>query len=216
MKIVLVGAVSFAAGFWAAAVFAAHNHNQELDDIKEYYKEKTDAAIEEYRRTYEAARGPVEPEEPHEVEIEGTTYEMVERIGGEEKEEAQEVTVEAAQALIETQGYTAYNKVAEKPRPPKIDTPAITEVPVKITFEEFDLTPPGFEQYTLTYYEGNNTLVSQAGKVIKGKDRVRTVGDLLGTFEDGKDAIYVRNPKLKMDFEVVRDPHGFTDVDGDE
>jgi hypothetical protein len=127
--------------------------------------------------------------------------------------EVEEVTVEAAQALIEHNGYTAYNTPA-KPKGPTVSTPVISEIPVPITFKEYDSTPPGYEQYVLTYYEGNNILVSQAGKPIKGKDLVRTVGDLLGTFKDGEDAIYIRNPKLKMDFEIVRDANSFTDVDG--
>jgi hypothetical protein len=173
---------------------------------KQHYTEK---CIEAYDLGWQDAKG--EFEKP-------TDKQDVQEAVAETEEtptpaEVEEVTVEAAQALIEHNGYTAYN-TPPKPKGPTVSTPPISEIPVTITFKEYDSTPPGYEQYVLTYYEGNNILVSQAGKPIKGKDLIRTVGDLLGTFKDGEDAIYVRNPKLKMDFEIVRDPNSFTDVDG--
>lgn len=205
MKIVLVGVAGFAAGFMTAAVFAAHTHQQKLDEeieaIKAEYKAKADEAVENYKEEIES--------EWERIERENATG----KLDDEEPspEEVEETTIEAAQALIEQNGYTAYNTPVKQPKGPTVSTPPISEIPVKITFEEFDDTPKDYEQYTLTLYMGNNKLVSQSGKVIKGKDLVRTVGDLLGSFEEGKDAIYIRNPKLKMDFEVVRDPKSFED-----
>lgn len=199
-------------GFFAASVFAEHHHRQELEDVKEYFKEKYDEEVRSHLETINSYNpDSLKSDKPDEVTIEGVTYDIEEQVS---PEEVEETTVEAAKSLIEHEGYTSYNTVMpEKPKGPTV-TSLIQELPVTISFDEYDNTPPGYEQYTLTYYEGSNTLVSQAGKVIKGKDLVRTIGDLLGTFKEGEDAIWVRNPKLKMDFEIVRDAHSFTDVDG--
>jgi hypothetical protein len=135
------------------------------------------------------------------------------------------ITVAAAKLLIEEQGYTSYDKKSERPKPkqPKGETTSSTDLPYLISLFEFDQDErPAFrdhEQYTLTLFEGDNQLVSQADKPIEGKDRVRTVGDLLSRFsgEDAPDSIYIRNPRLKMDFEVVRDPGSYQDkAGGDE
>lgn len=157
-----------------------------------------------------------------EVTIEGVTYDIEEQISP--KEEPM-ITVAAAKLLIEEQGYTSYDKKSERPKPkqPKGETTSSTDLPYLISLFEFDQDErPAFrdhEQYTLTLFEGDNQLVSQADKPIEGKDRVRTVGDLLSRFsgEDAPDSIYIRNPRLKMDFEVVRDPGSYQDkAGGDE
>jgi hypothetical protein len=210
MKIILASLAGLVVGYAIAKQQYTEKCIEAYDlgwqDHKEAVEVEVSAAAQEADEKAEIKR---EAEEQAHLEPEEAEYGPD---GWQHKKDTQEVTVEAAQALIEHNGYTAYN-TPPKPKGPTVATPAISEIPVTITFKEFDNTPPGYEQYVLTYYEGNNILVSQAGKPIKGKDLVRTVGDLL-TFKEGEDAIYVRNPKLKMDFEIVRDPNSFTDVDG--
>jgi hypothetical protein len=185
--------------------------------------DKVDPAIEKYKREQERkAREDLEDSSREEL-VDGPD-------GWSYKDPAESepmVTVAAAKLLIEEQGYTSYDKKSEKPTPkpkqPKGETTSSTDLPYLISLFEFDQDErPAFrdhEQYTLTLFEGDNQLVSQADKPIEGKDRVRTVGDLLSRFsgEDAPDSIYIRNPRLKMDFEVVRDSGSYQDkAGGDE
>lgn len=220
MKIVLVGVGSFVTGFLLAATAAGVIHKErlhaEIDAIKEEYKALADSAVEEYKESIEAEWERIEAEKAEEEFRSKPENQVVEGPDGltyaDQLGEGDELTIEGqVYEIIEKQGYTAYNTPVKQPKGATVSTPAISEIPVKITFEEFDLTPKDYEQYVLTYHMGNNKLVSQTGKVIDGKDLIRTVGDLLGSFEEGKDAIYVRNPKLKMDFEVVRVPTSYED-----
>jgi hypothetical protein len=173
---------------------------ERTDELARLADEEEQAEIERERLQQEEAEEAFRSDPANEVVEgpDGPTY----------KDQVEDITVGAVETLIEKQGYTQYNKPVA-PKGPTVITPAIPELPVLITFEEFDNTPADYEQYVLTLYMGNNKLVSQSGKVISGVDLVRTVGDLLGNFADGDNAIWIRNPKLKMDFEVVRDPKSF-------
>ena len=68
-----------------------------------------------------------------------------------------------------------------------------------------------FERFTLTYYK-DGVLVDEVGDVIH--DWLDLVGpdyfDHFGDFED--DAVYVRNPKLKRDYEILYDERNYEDV----
>jgi len=81
------------------------------------------------------------------------------------------------------------------------------DVPYAISFEEFNENEPNHEQTTLTYYEMDDTLVDSQDKPVD--DTEYTVGDdNLNRFGDGSgdpNVVYVRNNKIDMDFEIVRD-----------
>ena len=80
-------------------------------------------------------------------------------------------------------------------------------VPYTISFEEFNENAEHHEQTTLTYYEADDTLVDAQDKPIDNTDY--TVGDdNLSRFGHGSgdpNVVYVRNEKIDMDFEIVRD-----------
>lgn len=68
-----------------------------------------------------------------------------------------------------------------------------------------------FERFTLTYYK-DGVLVDEVGDVIH--DWLDLVSpdyfDHFGEFED--DAVYVRNPKLKCDYEILYDERNYEDI----
>lgn len=66
----------------------------------------------------------------------------------------------------------------------------------------------------LTYYAGDKVLADDGDEIIE--DLSSTVGedfaDHFGEYED--DAVFVRNDRLKCDYEICRDPRSFADVVG--
>lgn len=83
------------------------------------------------------------------------------------------------------------------------------DVPYTISFEEFNENADNHEQTTVTYYAMDDTLVDSQDKPIDNTDY--TVGDdNLTRFGHGSgdpNVVYVRNDKIDMDFEIIRD-HG--------
>jgi len=78
--------------------------------------------------------------------------------------------------------------------------------PYILHHDEYYENETEFEQATLTYYEGDDTLVDE--KDVPVPDEDATVGeDALTAFGHGskdKNVVFVRNDKLEMDFEIVR------------
>lgn len=68
-----------------------------------------------------------------------------------------------------------------------------------------------FERFTLTYYK-DGVLVDEVGDVVH--DWLDLVSpdyfDHFGDFED--DAVYIRNPKLKCDYEILYDERNYGDI----
>lgn len=66
----------------------------------------------------------------------------------------------------------------------------------------------------LTYYAGDKVLADDGDEIVE--DLSGTVGedfaDHFGEYED--DAVFVRNDRLKCDYEICRDPRSFADVVG--
>lgn len=71
-----------------------------------------------------------------------------------------------------------------------------------------------YEIISLTYYEGDKFLAEDADELVD--DVEHTVGweslEHFGDYEDDPDAVYVRNDKLKIDYEILRDSRNYSDV----
>lgn len=80
-----------------------------------------------------------------------------------------------------------------------------SDEPYIIPPEEF-LTEPGYEKDNLTYYS-DGVVVDTLGNVLDDEEVEDCLGkdwkDHFGEYED--DSIHVRNPKLKMEYEVLKD-----------
>lgn len=79
-------------------------------------------------------------------------------------------------------------------------------LPYVITLDEFMEDEPKFEKHTLTYWEGDNTLMAPDESIIP--DITGTLGGALSYFGIGSsdgNTVYVRVESSQVDFEVVKD-----------
>jgi type IV secretory pathway VirB10-like protein len=86
--------------------------------------------------------------------------------------------------------------------------------PFHISTDDFMDDENEFSKITITYFEGDDTLIDERESIIPDIDG--TVGrDNLHHFgedSDSKDTVYVRNEKLQTDFEVVREEGTYTQM----
>lgn len=91
------------------------------------------------------------------------------------------------------------------------------DVPYIIHKEEYNSTPEGYEQHTLTYFEGDDVLSNERDHIIEDQDEVIGLGNLskFGIGSGDPNIVYIRNEKLKVDVEVVHSDGRFaTEVHG--
>lgn len=85
-------------------------------------------------------------------------------------------------------------------------SPRNPDAPYLITVGEFMAGELDYEQISIDYYEGDNTLCDEQESIIP--DVEYTVGeqhlDMFGDRSGDEDMVYVRNEKLSTDFEVTR------------
>ncbi len=85
------------------------------------------------------------------------------------------------------------------------------EFPFVITKEEFDQAEADYQQGSLTYFDGDNILIDDTDKPCDldftiGAENVLRFGHGSGD----KNIVYIRNPKLELDFEVTQSLGTFT------
>lgn len=110
-----------------------------------------------------------------------------------------------------------YPKAPDKPRREFLDKSKPYVVSVDDFMQGFSLHPggPEFAQQTLTYYEGDDTLADDKDNVMNDQERLLTVGTHLsdfGLFSNDPNAVYIRNHKLNMDLEVVKNQGSYSEV----
>lgn len=86
--------------------------------------------------------------------------------------------------------------------------------PYVISAEEFQMDDPKVEKTSITYYDGDDTLVDERDQMIPDIDRVVGEHNLIrfGDRSDDPNVVYVRNEMLDTDFEIFRDLRSFTEV----
>lgn len=94
--------------------------------------------------------------------------------------------------------------------------------PYVIHQEEFMANDDEHEQVTLTYFSGDDVLSDERDTVIAEPDVIVGLDNLqkFGHGSGDPNTVYIRNPRLEVDYEVVRsegtfaqEVHGFTDGD---
>jgi hypothetical protein len=70
----------------------------------------------------------------------------------------------------------------------------------------------GYKQIELTYYEGDDTLEDDEYNIINDRDELIGPKALLtfGEYED--DSVFVRNERLRTDFQILKDYRSYTDA----
>jgi hypothetical protein len=124
--------------------------------------------------------------------------------------EAMDASIALTESLIKDKGYTSYNNL--KPVPPSGNTTSTEGVKGAFVISQEEFYDRGLpKQNQITYYEGNDVLVSARGKVVPPDERVLLIGlDTLSKFgeQSGEpNVVYVRNLALGagVDFEITLD-----------
>jgi hypothetical protein len=119
-------------------------------------------------------------------------------------------TVEALKETNESLGYSRKEEEVKEAEARSVirnyegdeDTPFV--IPVQAYMDNEEL----FEQFTLTYYAGDKTLVYEDSDTVV-EDVDQTVGfhnlHNFGVESGNDDTVYVRNPKKELEFEILRD-----------
>lgn len=96
--------------------------------------------------------------------------------------------------------------IFDQPQPSEeeIGLPLNADAPRVITVEEYMIDELDFEKYSITYYDGDDTLADERGEIIHDIDGV--IGSQNLTEFKGSTVIYVRNPRLESDYEVLLSP----------
>lgn len=84
--------------------------------------------------------------------------------------------------------------------------PADTTKPFIIAEETWSGSMPIFEHVTYTYYSEDDTLADESDNIVDGIDNLVGEDNLLkfGLLSGDPDTVFIRNKKLRMDFEIVR------------
>ena len=167
-----------------------------------YFRGKTQEEVDEVRSFYLGKVGENEATENTEAE---TVEEKVFREFNATKPEIRDYI-----NTLRERKYVDYSKTAE-PDDSSAKVPEVIADPYVISIDDFG-QEEGYDTITLTAYS-DGTIANYADDELE--DPESTVGeDILSKFGD-EDVVYIRNDRLKADFEVVRDNRTYVEVVGD-
>lgn len=113
-------------------------------------------------------------------------------------------------AKLQEEGYVNYTEHSKK-NIEEIKEESMIGAPYVISPDEFGT----FDDYTtisLVYYDGDEVLADEEDEVVE--DLADTVGEdfaeHFGEYED--DSVFVRNDRLRCDYEILRDNRSYSDV----
>ena len=114
-------------------------------------------------------------------------------------------------AWLRERGYTNYSDMAADEKPEEVkEEPMSVDKPYVITPEEFG-NLDDYEMISLTYYadqilaDDNDVIVDDVEDIV-GFDSLNSFGE----YED--DSVFVRNDRLKCDYEILLDQREYLDV----
>ena len=165
---------------------------------KDYYEKRERESIESVKEVFGKTFKPKEDE--NEDKTEPQTVE----------EDHPEVDINKYAKLLSQEEYVNYSnsEVPVEDKPKKIDH----SKPYVIAPEQFQ----EYDDYTvisLTYFE-DGVLTDENFEIMKGEDVENSVGSEslthFGEYED--DSVYVRNERLKVDYEILKDQRTYAEV----
>ena len=113
-------------------------------------------------------------------------------------------------AKLQEEGYVNYSEHSKK-NIEEIKEESMTGEPYVISPDEFGT----FSDYTtisLVYYDGDEVLADEEDEIVE--DLTDTVGEdfaeHFGEYED--DSVFIRNERLRCDYEILRDNRSYSDV----
>lgn len=109
---------------------------------------------------------------------------------------------------------TNYSKTSDMIASVKSQLNETPSRPYIISVEDFNECDREYEQETLMYYQGDETLLDESEEIISNVNEL--IGDeaLLnfGKNSDDPDVVYVRNEKLTMDYEIIRQEGSYSEI----
>jgi len=173
--------------------------------MREYYWDKMDEDEACERGEFDIA-----PSVSLESGVEDVT---IENISEEIRTHVEEVVAEC-EDIIKKARYTNYSDIAESnnedAKGGAESMPEKTDRPYVIPPEEFGELH-GYETISLTYY-ADNVLADELDELVEDVDDVVGLDSLktFGRYED--DSVFVRNDRLKADYEILADLRNYSDV----
>jgi len=88
------------------------------------------------------------------------------------------------------------------------------ENPHILTREEYEANETEFKQVILNYYAGDDVLANEKDRPLENAEKVVGEEALLnfGVFSDDPDVVYVCNPRLKGEYQIIRNPGSYDDI----
>ena len=171
--------------------------------LEKRYKQITQEEIDSIKTVYTVKKEPTS----HDTVNEAT------------REEKQSKTVEMKPDLINyatklhKEGYINYTEHSEKKIEEKKEEGDMSDIPYIISPDDFDNgNDIDHTMISLVYYNGDKVLADEQNEVIE--DIADTVGEdfaeHFGEYED--DSVFVRNERLKCDYEIQKDNRSYSDV----
>ena len=113
-------------------------------------------------------------------------------------------------AKLNSEGYTNYSNMEFSMPEVETEKTMNTEKPYVISPDEFD-EMDDYETISLTYYS-DNVLADDMDELVEDADDVvgADFASHFGEYED--DSVFVRNDRLKADYEILRDERNYSDV----
>lgn len=116
-------------------------------------------------------------------------------------------------AKLQEEGYVNYTEHSKKNTEEKKEDP-MPDTPYVISPDEFGASD-NYAQISLVYYDGDEVLADEEDEIVE--DIAGTVGEdfaeHFGEYED--DSVFVRNDRLRCDYEICKDNRSYADVTGD-
>lgn len=125
-----------------------------------------------------------------------------------DSEESRDTEVRECEDIIRQEGYRSYSNIAGKYEKEGGSEPM--DKPYVIAPEEFG-EMPGYEEVELTYY-ADGILADDCNDIVEDVEDVVGADSLthFGEYED--DSVFVRNDRLKCDYEILLDRRNYSDV----
>lgn len=121
--------------------------------------------------------------------------------------------IEYAKKISEEEKYTNYSNISEETETTESteEPSSDTDKPYVIEPDDFD-TIDGYSTVSLTWYDGDNFLADDNDEVIVDVEDIIGFEALnhFGEYED--DCVFVRNDRLKIDYEVLLDNRNYREV----
>lgn len=198
----------------------------EIASVREAYLKRLnemEAEFDEERKS--EGKAPVAPVEKHPEEVEVPMERVVPtneqlRKAYHKMSSPNPETVEGLKETNESLGYSRKEDEVKETKARVVvqseeqdeDTPHVIPVQAYMDGEEM------FEQFVLTYYAGDNTLIYEdSDRVVEDVDQTVGFHNLhnFGVESGNDDTVYVRNPKKETEYEILRDPGKYSeDVQG--